>query len=171
MKAWKAYCHGNPAFHRQVLVSNPTHKAACQFFKDHPKARFCMLRVSEYEMRNLLRCGVAGVLGHPRISLSESRYPRHCEFNFPAEGWMWVVYRRDWCSDAFLPDVDDRYRPGCILIPHLPGDLPPIDPDEADIVGDTLWRVWESSAGKSLMAARKDATFTANAIRALWLSN
>jgi hypothetical protein len=166
--AWQAYCHGDPAFQRQVLVSNPSYMTACQSFKSNPEAQFYMTRVRADELRTILRSGVAGVFGHARITRRDSRFPRHCGFDFPAEGRMWIVYRRDWCGDAFLPDVDGRYRPGCLIVPQLPGDLPAIAPDEADATGMALWITWMESTGKSVKAVTRDTAISIHAVCALW---
>lgn len=166
--AMKAYCHGDPAFHERVLPSNPVYAVACRFFEKNPDMRFYMVRVRRDELRALLRVGAAGVYGHPRLTMRDDRFPRHFGFTFPVQGRMWVVFCRDWCRTDFLPHLDERYRPGWVLLPQLPATLSALPLDEADALGECLWRTWEGSAGKTAKAARLDADVAIRTTYALW---
>jgi len=160
----RAYCHGDPQFHAVILRGDPVFKSACEFFRANPGMNFHMVAVTRDELRRLLRCGAAGVLGVPRLEFRKSRYPKNYDFRFPRKGKIWVVFRRDWCRNALLPELDGRYRPGLILVPDLPGDLSIGDAWDADALGAYLWAEWEKSGSMTPARAKHEAEMATYAV-------
>jgi hypothetical protein len=177
--------YGDPRSH--PTPSGRAVKRAQQFFLANPSERFCMLSISQAELRSLNRLGLlSGWLGRPRSH--EVNTHRSCAVTFDQTGRIWIVAYRDWrCIDPFTGGWQRGYTPadiarrqtsdphlypwpvpGFIVVPQLPSDLPPLDADQANVAGRFLWEDWEASTGKGDATAEAEAELAARAVCTLW---